>query len=398
MSKMTRRGFLLGAAATGTGIMLKPWRPDSELRAKTQKTAAALPPHRVVHTHSTEATYWDYATGWYGDYVRQPVVDSMTDRGLLTLTNTSTLAAAWGALLPAYTVGQKIAIKINLNNAAGCGDDGQVIDALPQPITAVIRGLKTIGVAENDIWVYDTTSGWHEGQMPTRLKQQVTTHYPGVQFHAAANDCATALGFSSTQKIHFNIPAGKPVISDRPICNTLVNATYLINMPIMKKHGMAGVTLGFKNHYGSFEQCELAHWAVTLDDGNYVSTYNALVDICSNPHIKNKTILTVGDGLYAARINNYNEVPSRWTSFGNRSPNSLFFSTDPVAIDCVMYDLLKAENGVPDGSDDYLKLASAAGLGTFEHWDASHQYHTIDYQYSEVNTLDRHIFLPLVRK
>jgi uncharacterized protein (DUF362 family) len=314
----------------------------------------------------------------------------------MALTNTATLADAWGALIPAYTAGQKVAIKINLNNAS-CGDTGQVIDALPQPINSVVRGLKAIGVSESNIWVYDVTNGWHSGEMPARLVNKVTALYPNVQFHSNESGCSTALGYSTTEKIHFNVPSGKTEISDRPICNALVNAAYLINMPIMKKHGMAGVTLGFKNHFGSFDSCQLVHWSVDLGDGEYVSTYNGLVDIYDNAHFKNKTVLTLGDGLYGARINNYDEVPSLWPTFGNKSPNSLFFSMDPVAIDCVMYDFLDAEGGVPAGSDDYLKLANAQGLGAFEHWDAAHQYHTIDYQRIQVSlTLPLHTYLPLI--
>lgn len=168
-------------------------------------------------------------------------------------------------------------------------------------------------------------------------------------------------------------------------------------MPIMKKHGMAGVTLGFKNHFGSFDGCDLIHWSVDLGDGNYIPTYSGLVDIYNNTHFKNKTVLIVGDGLYGARINNYDEVPSPWPTFDNQSPNSLFFSIDPVAVDCVMYDLLDAEGGVPTGSDDYLKLANASGLGTFEHWDAAHHYHAIDYQRLEVS-LPYHTYLPLIAR
>jgi len=349
-----------------------------------------------VHTHSDDATYWDYATGWYGDYVSQTLVNEMTDRGVMTLTNTATLADAWGALIPAYTASQKVAIKINLNNAS-CDSTGNVIDALPQPINSVIRGLKAIGVSESNIWVYDVTNGWHNGEMPARLVAQVTALYPNVQFHSNESSCSTALGYSAAEKIHFNVPAGKPAISDRPICNALANATYLINMPIMKKHGMAGVTLAFKNHFGSFEHCDYVHWSVDLGDGEYVSTYNGLVDIYNNLHFKNKTVLTIGDGLYGARINNYDEVPSPWPTFGDKSPNSLFFSIDPVAIDCVMYDFLDAEGGVTASSDDYLELANANGLGAFEHWDGAHQYNTIDYQRIEVGlTLPPRAYLPLV--
>jgi hypothetical protein len=81
-------------------------------------------------------------------------------------------------------------------------------------------------------------------------------------------------------------------------------------------------------------------------------------------------VLTIGDGIYGSR-GDANTPPQRWTTFDNQSPCSLFFATDPVAIDCVMHDLLKAEraaNGtpLPVTSNYYLSLAESAGLGFFE--------------------------------
>jgi hypothetical protein len=393
MTKLTRRQFLLTAAAAGAALFVDCWPAR-----KTEARPRVVPAHRVVHTHSPVATYWDYAAGWYGDYVNQAMVNAMTDRGVMALTDTTTLADAWGALLPAYTAGQKVAIKINLNNAA-CDSSGNVIDALPQPVISVIRGLRIIGVAESDICVYDVTNGWHAGAMPDRLVNKIAALYPAVLYDAYDSGCTTTqkLGYSTTEFVHFNVPADKDPISNRPICNALENADYLINMPIMKKHGMAGVTLGFKNHFGSLEHCDYVHWYVDLGDWHYTPDYNGLVDIYNNTHIMDKTVLTVGDALYGARINNWGEVPSPWPTFGNQSPNSLFFSIDPVAIDSVMLDFLDAEGGIPTGSDDYLVLAAASGLGMFERWDASQQYHDIDYQRYEVNlNLPSHLFLPLV--
>lgn len=394
MPKLSRREFLLTAVAAGASLAF--WRRPPYAAQGEESAPTTIPSNRVVHTHSNDATYWDYATGWYGDYVSQTMVNAMTDQGVMALTNTSTLADAWRALIPGYTASQKVAIKINLNNAS-CDDSDQVIDALPQPINSIIRGLNGIGVPENDIWVYDVTNGWHSGAMPTRLVNKITALYPNVQFHSHEDSCSTALGYSATERILFNVPPGKPSIDGRPLCNALVNASYLINMPIMKKHGMAGVTLGFKNHFGSFDRCDLVHWSVDLGDAAYTPSYNGLVDIYSNPHVKNKTVLTIGDALYGARIDNYSEIPSPWPTFGNKSPNSLFFSVDPVAIDCVMYDFLKAEGDVPAGSDDYLKLASAAGLGTFEHWDAAREYHAIDYRRIEVGQApSQRVYLPVI--
>jgi hypothetical protein len=396
MAKLSRREFLFGMAATGVTLALRRELPSTDQASRSPSFEAAIPTNRVVHTHSNLVTNWDYATGWYGDYVNQTVVDLMIDRGLMDLTGALNRADAWRAIIPSYTAGQKVAIKINLNNA-GCNDDHQVIDALPQPVNSVILGLKSIGVPENKILVYDVTSGWHNGEMPARLVNKIKALYPAVQFHSNEGGCSTALGFSATERVHFTVPPNRE-ITDRPICNALVQAAYLINMPIMKKHGMAGVTLGFKNHFGSIEGCDLVHWSVELGHVDYLSTYSGLTDIYNNTHFKNKTVLTIGDGLYGARINNYDEVPSPWPTFGDQSPNSLFFSKDPVAIDCVMYDFLNAEDGVPDGSDDYLKLAQAKGFGTFEHWDNLQQYHTIDYRRIEVDDLPQHVYLPLISR
>jgi len=73
------------------------------------------------------------------------------------------------------------------------------------------------------------------------------------------------------------------------------------------------------------------------------------VDIYRSQHIGPKTVLTVGDGLFAAI--DFNSAPQTWTTFGDQLPNSLFFSVDPVAIDCVMHDFVLAQPGtkIPPG-------------------------------------------------
>jgi hypothetical protein len=112
-------------------------------------------------------------------------------------------------------LGRPSRTKMNLNNPTGCGDAGRVIDVLPQPISSVVRRLKSIGVPENKIWVYDVTNGWHNGQMPARLVNKVTALYPGVQFYSNGSGCSTTLGYSLTAKIRFNVLAGKPGVTDR---------------------------------------------------------------------------------------------------------------------------------------------------------------------------------------
>jgi uncharacterized protein (DUF362 family) len=276
----------------------------------------------------------------------------------------SAVAEAWQRLTPESAPGRSVAIKVNLNNADwACASTGPSVDAIAQPINAVIRGLVQRGVSVQDIFVYDAAR-----YFPKRLYNELT--YPEVKIISVGGCGHTAPTWTSSDPnaiVQFNPPSGsRPTVR---LCDALVNASYLINMPIMKGHVLAGVTLGFKNHFGSTNNPSGMHSYVRTDY-QYIEAYNALVDLNSNPHIRDKTVLTIGDGIYASR-QLQDGVPERWSTFGNLLPCSLFFATDRVAIDCVMHDLLKAERGSaqPAVSNSYLRLAEAAGLGVYESGD-----------------------------
>ena len=103
------------------------------------------------------------------------------------------------------------------------------------------------------------------------------------------------------------------------------------------------------------------------------------LSVC-NPHIRDKTVLIIGDALYGGWQSN-NTAPERWDSFNDDSPNMLFFSGDPVAIDSVMFDYLDREGYVNPASEDILVVAAQAGLGVHERWDndTDRHYQSIDY-------------------
>jgi uncharacterized protein (DUF362 family) len=363
---ISRRQLLKYSGALAGALALNPRLP---LRSSSHHFGP-----RVVHVHSTHATGWDFSTGWYGDHVDQAVVYEMVDWGVMALTGTASRAAAWQALLPAYSPGQRVAIKINLNNAQSENDDDNVIDALIEPVNGVVRGLIEIGVAAADIWVFDAIR-----PIPSRLRDGCA--FSGVRFSGGSG--SDALGFSATERVTFQPSGDVPPLASRRISNVLVDADYLINMPILKKHCCAWVSLSFKNHLGSIQDCAGLHEYIFPYEGIYRSGYSPMVDIYSNRHVGAKTVLTIGDGLYGSR-GHQSSAPRPWVTFGDRAPNSLFFSTDPVALDCVMYDFIDAEVGVPVGGDDYLALAAGAGLGVFEHRDPQaarpgQWYNLIDY-------------------
>jgi len=365
---ITRRSFLQFMQCMGVGIVLGPNGP--KLAPKGVGARKRIP-GRVVHVRDANATNWDFATGWYGYAVDQAVVDDMMDAGLRKLTGASTAAGAWEKLMPSYASGRKIAIKVNFNNFLQNGPDPDSdINALIEPVNAVIGTLLQYGVAARDIAVYDVTHGWHNGGMP-QVSFINRCLYSGVQFLCYAGNPEP---FSATEKVTFHPPAPpKPQIPDLAVCNALVQSDYLVNMPLIKAHPFGLVTLGFKHHFGSVDRCNLIH--DYLPSGTaYTSDYSPLVDLMKNLHFGAKTVLTLGDGLFG-HWKSVSGTPLRWLTFGNGAPNSLFFSADPVAADSVMADFIDFERqsqgygSLAAKTRDYLRIARKECLGVFEQGD-----------------------------
>ncbi len=375
--RVSRRGFLAGAAlASGCAAVSVANRllghiPSAGAQGGDSTPQAYLPlamkkhlRHKVVHVHASAATFWDFQTGWYGDYVDQGVVNEMVERGLLELTGFGSLDSAWASLLPGYSTGSKIAIKVNLNNCRVCADNDNAIDALVEPVNALIRSMVQAGVQPRDVWVYDASR-----RIPERFysrRQYTQARY--IDRFGCADQTATFNHVDASLRVSFSHSG---MVTDRWLTDLLYDASYLINMPILKRHGTHPVTLGFKNHFGSLDNLggpgdDNPHPYINPRDARYSVDFSPLVEINANPNIASKTALTVGDGLFGAP--GVGAAPISWNTFGGAA-NSLLFSRDPVAIDCVMCDLLRAEWGLDEAAYDYLKLAEEWGLGTFERGD-----------------------------
>jgi hypothetical protein len=350
--------------------------------APTPTPTSTPGPPKVVHIYSADASSWDYASEYFFQYVNQTQVNHMVDRGVKELTGAATVADAWRILLSAvtdYAPGKGIAIKVNFNNwwDNDCDEMVNELDALIEPVNAVIRGLKLMGVQESDIWVYDATR-----PLPHRFVNGCD--YPNVKFFDKSGGCVTPVTWDSTDPSTVISFSGGGLADDR-VPDLLVEAIYLINMPVFRAHGGAGVTLGFKHHLGSIQRPKDLHPYIYGSEDSFDPSWSPLVDIYKNPNILGKTVLTIGDGLFGSWLNNTGSLP-KWSTFKNNlgtdAPNSLFFAVDPVAIDSVMSDLIKAQypHRVEDWAVNYLRLAEDDGLGVFEQGDPwGSGYSQIDY-------------------
>lgn len=131
--------------------------------------------NRVVTIHDSRATNWDFLNGWYGDYINQSIVDNMVDTGIMQLTQKINIVDAWKEVIPNYVIGDKIAIKVNFNDSQSYNETHNRIDALIHPINSIIKGLKLIGIVENDIIIFDPSR-----LIPLRFSNG--SLYPGINY------------------------------------------------------------------------------------------------------------------------------------------------------------------------------------------------------------------------
>jgi uncharacterized protein (DUF362 family) len=135
------------------------------------------------------------------------------------------------------------------------------------------------------------------------------------------------------------------------------NTSASISLAVLKDHGMAGVTAGMKNYYGSIHNPNKYH-----DSG--CNPY--IADLFDCPEIKSRHKLTVLDALLVQ----YHRGPSHHARWAERL-ETLLFSLDPVAADSAgwaVIERLRARAGLPSLKEDsrepsYLFTAERMGLG-----------------------------------
>jgi hypothetical protein len=314
-------------------------------------------PGRVVWIWNPDATDETCAntTGdyWYQeDNTNQVVVDSMLSDALQMLTGEESDSAAWDAIFRyynqthekgdvGYAAGEKIVIKINLNGNVSYHSN--TIDTSPQIALAILKQLINVaGVAEADISIGDP------GRTISNLYwDKCHSVFSSVKYWGDGNG-RTSIVPSDT--FEFYSSDGK-VQDYLPQC--YLEAAYMINIAVFKKHHRAGISLSSKNHLGTFVKfhgsAEEFHYAFpstegdgNVDNGEY-GVYRCNVDFMGHEQLGGKTIVYIIDGIWGST--NWAHPPIKWrmAPFNNDWPSSIFISEDPVAIESVGFDFLYNE-------------------------------------------------------
>ncbi len=416
-------------------------------------TGIGIHPGRVVWVYDPDATNEncsgyilkdgiinDFDNLWFQDKNNNmTVISKMVEQAVLSLTDENSSLEAWDAIFRyfnqrkgkgdmGYKAGERVFIKTNATSA--WGEPGQwgmywedlskteswrpdIAETNPYVVLSMLRELVNhAGVPQENIYVGDPMKQiyknfydlWH-AEFPNinYLGNDVLPNYKSLDIVSLGR---TPVVKSDTASLFYSDQRTVLEVESDKLYTILEQADYMINIPTMKAHGRAGITLSAKNHFGSHTQDNAEHLhngLVSEPPHNDQPTrigyglYRVQVDIMEHKFLGGNTMLVLVDGLYPC--DEAVSSPQKWNMepFNGDWASSIFLSQDEVAIESVCFDFLRTEyNGTTpaecrpnwSGVDDYLhQVADSANwpegiiydpdkdgifissLGVHEHWD-----------------------------
>ncbi len=216
-------------------------------------------------------------------------------------------AAAWSALFSARDV-----VGLKVNCLAGKG-----LSTHPLLVEAVIQRLLEAGVQAHRIIVWD------------RLDRDLERAGYRIYYGRAKPQCYGTNRVGYTRQI-FEFGSVGSLLSRiiRDQC------TAVINLPVLKDHGIVGVSVGLKNYFGAINNPNKYHDNI---GDPFVADVNML------PDIRNKTRLTICDALTPQYEGGPPYMP-RWTW----QMDSLMVARDMVALDYTGWQIIEKQRKLHD--------------------------------------------------
>lgn len=282
----------------------------------------------------------------------QDVVKAMVERGMRELVGTDEVVEAWKYF---FSSGDRVGIKVVPNGFPLAMSSTEIV-------LEVIAGLESAGVRRRDMLVFD------------RYREEFARcDYVDRLPDGVAWDSSTGPGSSQIaidgQPVSGGAKVGNVSGYDRDVWRELSYAepgfaqdddrrfrSHLSNIvstkvdkivciPVLKDHGSAGITITLKNmSHGFVNNVARSHIAPS----NTCETF--IPEMVSLPQIREKAVLQIIDGLVGV----YHGGPFPGLTWAHES---LFFATDPVAMDRIGWEILDAQRAK-------VGLASVARMGT----------------------------------
>jgi hypothetical protein len=302
------------------------------------------------------------------DVYQKDTIQQMMRRGMTELTKAPSWQDAWRTL---FEKGDVVGIKVSPVGGPKLSSDASVL-------RSIIAGLNEAGVTNSNIIVFNR---YRQEAIVAGIDKWLPE---GVHFEAASpRYTETQLDMEGYDERHFmEMALIKPQDSptDAHVRRSYVakvvtqHVNKIINLPVLKHHQSAGVTITLKNmSHGFVNNVNRSHLTPTLNAcGVFIPS------VVSLPIIREKVVLHIVDAVKAS----YHGGPPGKPRF-MWEPKTLFFGTDPVALDKTglrVIDAKRAQVGMatialskPDSESHFLnaqvehiEIAGMLQLGTFD--------------------------------
>lgn len=302
-----------------------------------------------------------------GVYQPEPV-QQMMRKGMQSLTGAPDAAASWKMF---FSPGERVGIKLNPVSMPYVMSDASVV-------REIIAGLEAAGVKRKDIVVYDRyrdqfLQAGFDKWLPEGVRWSFAAQtYEGIQHGMDGYDPDHYLDMQLTLPgFDLNNERARRSYASRYITTEVDK---LVNLCLLKHHQSAGITIALKNlSHGLVNNVSRSHSSPMLNAcGAFIPA------VVSVPVIRNKAVLNICDGIKALYHGGPGLSPAKVKYVWEHK--TLYFSTDPVAMDRIGWQAIDAKrlsvgmaplaDAKPDAHSGFVRMqpehvdiAGALGLG-----------------------------------
>ncbi|MFH1679490.1 MAG: DUF362 domain-containing protein [Candidatus Eisenbacteria bacterium] len=237
------------------------------------------------------------------------VVEENVRLGVRALTRISNDDAAFESLFPGLHDGSTIAIKVNCIGS---------VDSRWEVVRGIVSGLSLMRGGTYDVsrvTIYD------------REEDPISGHgYVASEFTFNGHTAYLCSNNNASGSGHQAVPG-------YDLSRHILDADHVINVPVLKSHTEPSnqITIALKNHYGS------------CDPQSLCGNIPGMLTLNADSYVKEKTRLIVTCALRATYTGGPTNPAQAWLTYPEGTPNSLFFTTDPVTNEYCGREMINAE-------------------------------------------------------
>lgn len=283
----SRRNFIKKSIALGLGVYGLT-RLSDEVQAKGQDPRVVIARDKALINDDFKV---DYA-----------VVKKVLDDAMIKIANTKTVSEAWKKYFRSDDI---VGIKVNTLS-------GRWMSSHQELVLAIVEGLRLAGVKDILIWDksdQDLASAGYKINRKSTNEPRCFGTLPDI-------------GYGNDLMIYGSVASLLSRITSY--------CTAFINVPVLKHHIMAGVTISLKNWFGAINNPHKYHFEMRGNDKLHVASCKYIPDLNAMlfSQLNKRQPLIICDALTAQYDNGPGYTPSKaWNYSG------LIVSTDPVALD-----------------------------------------------------------------